>query len=123
MKLEKYDDKLVSFKDSEGYTIEGIPIHYCHEYCFHEYGVDEDCLEILSYVFYESQIEDIKIIDKYSSDHSHLEELVSELDYDEIIDVLENEKSDYDSYKRLIDYLKSINRFNKEEIDNLYKKI
>lgn len=64
MKLSIYDGKLVRIIDKNDVIYEGQCIYDHHEYCMHEFGVDEEALEIDNYLFYESEIKEIEVIEE-----------------------------------------------------------
>ena len=44
--LSKYHEKHVRITDRWGNTLTGVADHFGPDYCFHEYGTEEDCLQI-----------------------------------------------------------------------------
>ena len=93
MKLSKYDKKLVRITDKFNDIYEGICYYNSSDYNEHEYGVNEDSLEILQFSFYESiikKVEEIDSIDKYG----YIEKLIIEDDIDFIEDVLYSEEEE-----------------------------
>ncbi len=64
MNLKKYDKKCIRLSCIDGKDYEGKCSYYSSEYCEHEHGVKEDCLEIVNFVFYEKDIKEIKILKK-----------------------------------------------------------
>ena len=93
MNLSKYDKKLVRITDKFNDIYEGICYYNSFEYNEHEYGVNEDSLEILQFSFYESiikKVEEIDSIDKYG----YIEKLIIEDDIDFIEDVLYSEEEE-----------------------------
>ena len=63
MNLKKYDDKCVQIKCVDGKTYEGICFYNSRDYCFHEFGRDEDCLQIMYTLFYQGDIEKIRSLE------------------------------------------------------------
>lgn len=45
---------------TDGAIFDGVCEHSSPDYCFHEYGVDEEALEIDNFIFYASQIKKIE---------------------------------------------------------------
>ena len=62
MKLYQYDEKLVRVTDPDGRVFSGAALFYPAEYCLHEYGREEECLEIGGYVFYPADIARIEFL-------------------------------------------------------------
>ena len=48
MKLKKYDNKCVRILDIFGNEYEGNCVYNDREYNYHEFGRDEECLQILN---------------------------------------------------------------------------
>jgi hypothetical protein len=46
MRLNKYDDKCIKIIDIFGNIYEGNCTYCCREYNLHEFGRDEECLQI-----------------------------------------------------------------------------
>ncbi len=63
MKLSRFDGKTVRLKTVYGETFEGEAEYDSSDYCFHEFGEEEDALEIDNWLFYNSQIAEIRIIE------------------------------------------------------------
>ena len=62
MKLSDYDGKLVRLTDDNGQVFDGEALWDCEEYCFHEYGVEEEALRIDGWLFYKSQIRHVELL-------------------------------------------------------------
>ena len=71
--LKKYDSELVKIKCIDGKTYEGICSYNSNDYTFHEYGRDEESIEIFHFLFYKRDIEKIDIIDKFTKDFGEIE--------------------------------------------------
>ena len=91
MDLKKYDNKCVRIIDLDNKVFEGNCYYNDKEYNNHEYGRNEDSLQILNIMFYESDIKDIKEIKTFSNkEYGSLEELIIEdSDLDFIEDALD----------------------------------
>lgn len=90
MTLKKYDNKCVRIIDTDDNIFEGNCIFNNKEYNEHEYGRNEDSLQILNIIFYESYIKDIEILKELkNNEYSMLEELIINSDVDFIEDALE----------------------------------
>ena len=106
MKLNKYDNKLVKIVTIDVEIFEGIADYNSKDYCYHEFGRDEECLQIVNVLFFDDYIKEIKIIDNFTTKYSKLEEFIVEDGIDEIIEVIEED----DIYKeRIINYIKDNN--------------
>ena len=57
-----YDGKMVRITDSDGKTFTGIAETQSAEYCFHEYGREEDALEVCHFTIYASDIKEIRLL-------------------------------------------------------------
>lgn len=105
MKLNKYDNKKVRIIDNSNNIFEGRCTYNNREYNYHEFGIDEESLEILNVLFYKSNIKKVKLIKEYVDRYSKLEEIVAE-DAEEI---LNDEEVDEEAKIRLRNYLKDNN--------------
>ena len=63
MKLSKYDNKCIKILDKFGYEYEGNCSYCGKEYNYHEYGRNEESLQILNYMFYKDTIKKIIVLD------------------------------------------------------------
>ena len=61
MKLSNYDGKYVRVTDIHGEVFDGEARWFSAEYCFHEYGREEEALIIDSWLFYKSQIRSLEL--------------------------------------------------------------
>ena len=82
MNLKRYDGKCVRLEDTEGNVFEGICCHNDHEYNYHEFGRDEECLQIVNFLFFKGDIKKIESLEhhrgpygKFSSAYGLLEEM------------------------------------------------
>ena len=90
MTLKKYDNKCVRIIDTDDNVFEGNCIFNSKEYNEHEYGMNEDSLQILNISFYKSYIKSIEILKELRKDeYSMLEELIVDSDKDFLDDALE----------------------------------
>ncbi len=128
MKLNKYDQKLVRITSTDN-VYEGYALYNSSEYNEHEYGVNEDSLELLDILFYKSYIKKVEEIDSFSDDYGPLEELILDSGVDFIEEELESEydihtirllrciKDKYENKKDLKDILnKLLERTHNKEI-------
>ncbi len=60
--LSNYDGKMVRVTDVSGHTFTGIAEEQSNDYCLHEYGRDEEAVEICSYTIYASDIQEIRLL-------------------------------------------------------------
>ena len=74
-------------------VFEGICTYSNDEYCEHEYGRKEDCLEILSFVFFNSDIKSVCEISEFSLPFDYLEEQIIKDGEDSIADVFDSEEN------------------------------
>ena len=90
MNLKKYDNKCVRIIDTDDNIFEGNCIFNSREYNEHEYGMNEDSLQILNISFYKSYIKSIEIIKELRKDeYTMLEELIVNSDKDFLDDALD----------------------------------
>ena len=90
MNLKKYDNKCVRIIDTDDNIFEGNCIFNSREYNEHEYGMNEDSLQILNISFYKSYIKSIEIIKELKKDeYTMLEELIVDSDKDFLDDALD----------------------------------
>ena len=76
MDLSKYDEKYVQLTDIYGETFTGIAVYDSAEYCFHEYGIEEDALRIGDCLIYKSQIASLEEIEPHGSAEIWTERLI-----------------------------------------------
>ena len=90
MNLKKYDNKCVRIIDTDDNIFEGNCIFNSKEYNEHEYGMNEDSLQILNISFYKSYIKSIEILKELRKDeYTMLEELIVDSDKDFLDDALD----------------------------------
>ena len=61
-RMNMYDGKMVQITDSEGRKFTGIAEVQSRDYCFHEYGRDEDAVEVCSFLICLSDIREIRCL-------------------------------------------------------------
>ncbi len=71
--FKKYDNKLVKINCIDGKTYEGICSYNSKDYTLHEYGKEEESLEIFHFLFYKGDINEIKTIDNFSNIYGEIE--------------------------------------------------
>ncbi len=119
MKLDKYDNKRVKINN----MYEGIAMHNSSDYSEHEYGRREEALQLGCTIFYKRDIENIEIIDDYSSPYGKLEEEVFEEGTSLIDEILSSEENEY-VYRMLLYIEDHLDRADDEiikMIEQLYK--
>jgi hypothetical protein len=120
MDLRKYDDKLVRIEDGLGDIYEGVARHDSRDYNFHEYGKDEESIQMSHTIFFKSFIKKIDIIDSFSDKYGLLEESLIESGMDMVDEVLTSEEDI--SITRLLFCIEDrINILSKNEKDELVK--
>ena len=60
--LSNYDGKMVRVTDVSGRIFTGIAEEQSNDYCLHEYGRDEEAVEICNYTIYASDIQEIRLL-------------------------------------------------------------
>ena len=106
MNLAQYDDLCVRVMLIDGEYAEGACMYNSDEYNFHEYGRDEESLQIASFQFYMSDIAKVEIITEenpYRRPYDMIQELSMEDGPDYFQDLLESE--DERNVKRALAYL------------------
>ena len=87
MNLKKYDNKCVRIKCIDGKIYEGICYYDFPDYCFHEYGKDEEAVEILHFLFYKSDIEKIESLEKVNGVYGRFSEPFGEIEKETVNDI------------------------------------
>ena len=102
MDIRKYDGQCVRIKDFSGEVFEGICSYNNPEYDEHEFGRNEECLEILSFLFFKSDIDEIESLEghdgpygKFSGPYGKLEEMTVQDGIDSIEDALFCEENEH----------------------------
>ncbi len=67
LNIISYDGKYVRLTDKWGDTLTGHAEHQPAEYCFHEYGVDEEGLRVEGCIVYASQITSVEEIEMHGT--------------------------------------------------------
>ncbi len=114
MTLNNYDGKCVRIVDAWGDVVEGICTHNSAEYCECEFGRSEECLQIMYFLFYKSDIKEITSLEnkngkygKFSDRYGKIEMMVVEDDIDMLTDALLESENEH-VYRLLLcldDYL------------------
>ena len=120
MNLIKYDNKCIRLVDGLGNVYEGIARYDSRDYNFHEYGKDEESIQMSHTIFFKSFIKKIEIIDSFSDKYGLLEESLLESGMDMVDEVLTSEEDI--SITRLLFCIEDrINILSKNEKDELVK--
>ena len=67
MNLSDYDGKKVRVFLDDGCIFEGFCMHNSQEYCYSEFGIDSECLQICDYLIRKDQIERVEVIERSPS--------------------------------------------------------
>ena len=101
MKLSKFDGKCVRLTDRRGDVFEGVCSHNSADYCMHEFGREEESLQMSQTLFYKSDIKKIKTLKKiigpygcFPSPYGKLEEEIALDGADMIEEVLTSEEDE-----------------------------
>lgn len=92
MNLKRYDNKCIRLVDGLGDIYEGVARHDSRDYNFHEYGKDEESIQMSHTIFFKSFIKKIDIIDSFSDKYGLLEESLIESGIDMVDEVLTSEE-------------------------------
>ncbi len=122
MNLRKLDEKMVRIEDLDGDVYEGTCTYNNSEYNYHEWGREEESLQMSYIHFYKSYIKKVKKIDEFSSPYGKLEELVLDSGVSFVEEVLDSE-DDISIYRLLLCLEDNIGSFSKEEKNRLKKQI
>ena len=121
MNLKRYDNKYIRLVDGLGDIYEGVARHDSRDYNFHEYGKDEESIQMSHTIFFKSFIKKIDIIDSFSDKYGLLEESLLESGMDMVDEVLTSE--DDISINRLLlcleDKIKSLSKSDRDELMNI----
>ena len=60
-----YEQKLIRLTDDQGNTFTGIADTLPAEFCMHEYGTEEEAIQLGEYIIYRSQIKKVEILPTY----------------------------------------------------------
>ena len=71
LKLAQYDNKCVRLVDSLGNVVEGVASYNSQDYNEHEYGRDEDGLQLASFLFFRSDITEITSLEEVEGPYGH----------------------------------------------------
>ncbi len=105
MNLRKYDDKCVKIIDIFGREYEGNCVFNNKGYNYHEFGKNQDSLQILYFMFYKDIIKKIIVLDKgFVDDYGLLEEEIILDGVDYVKDSFDYEDDEH--ICRLIKYIK-----------------
>ncbi len=63
IQLSDYDDKKIRVYLNDGSTFEGYAFHNSREYCYCEFGIDAECLQIGDYLIRDKEIGRVEIIE------------------------------------------------------------
>ena len=118
--LTKYDNRFIRLVDGLGDIYEGVAHYDSRDYNFHEYGKDEESIQMSHTIFFKFVIKTIEIIDSFSDKYGLLEESLLESGMDMVDEVLTSEEDI--SITRLLFCIEDrINILSKNEKDELVK--
>ena len=118
--LTKYDNRFIRLVDGLGDIYEGVAHYDSRDYNFHEYGKDEESIQMSHTIFFKFVIKKIEIIDSFSDKYGLLEESLLESGMDMVDEVLTSEEDI--SITRLLFCIEDrINILSKNEKDELVK--
>ena len=86
MDLKKYDGKPVRITEKSGDVFEGICAYRDKEYCEHEFGRGQECLEIVNFLFFPGDIRLIEDLGERRTAYGHFSSPYGKL---EVINVLD----------------------------------
>lgn len=121
MKLKNYDNKLVRITTIDDNVYEGNCYHNSKDYDYHEFGVDEESLQIVCFIFYKSDIKKVELIDDFSDKYGLLEKESFESGIDIIEEVFESEEDEH-KYRLLLyieDHIDELKSYKNEMIKQL----
>ena len=99
MELRNLDDKPVRLVTRAGEVFEGVSVYHSADYCEHEYGINDECLQIVNFLFPRSDIVSVEDLEgsrgpygPFSAPYGRIEEMNARDDINIIRDVLESEE-------------------------------
>ena len=95
MNLKPYDGKRVRIFEKNGECFEGICDYCGKEYCMHEFGQEEECLQIANFLFLKNNIRSVEVIESYQDPFGSLEKLNFQDGVDSIADELFCEEEEH----------------------------
>lgn len=101
MNLIKYDNKCVRIICIDGKTYEGNCQYNSKDYCLHEFGRNEESLDIFHFMFYKKDIKKITIIDKFTEKYGEIEKATCK-DMDLLEQALDSDEDDIHVYRLLL---------------------
>ena len=85
-KLSKYDGTCVRITTREGEVYDGICEYNSPDYCAHEFGRDEECLQLVWYLFYKSDIKKIESLEAHTGPYGRFCDPFGKLEEDTAAD-------------------------------------
>ncbi len=76
MDIKQYDQKYVRLKDIFGDTLIGMATHHSPDYCYHEFAVDEEALQIEDCIIYASLVDTVEVITPHGTAELWTEHLI-----------------------------------------------
>ena len=76
MDLTLYDQKYVRLKDIYGGDFIGMAVHHSPDYCYHEFAVDEEALQIEDCIIYASQVASVEVVTPHGTAELWTEQLI-----------------------------------------------
>ena len=88
LNIGNYDGKRVRITEANGEVFEGVAAYYNKDYCEHEYGRREPCLQIANFTFFRSDVKAVETLrGQYAAPYGRIEEL----NFQDGIDSIEDE--------------------------------
>jgi len=122
MNLIKYDNRFIRLVDGLGDIYEGVARYDSRDYNLHEYGKEEESIQMSHTIFFKSFIKKIEIIDSFSDKYGLLEESIIDLGMDMVDEVLTSEE-DVSINRLLLCLEDKIKTLSKNDIDELLKSL
>lgn len=102
MDLSRYDGQCVRVIDDEGNVFDGICTHNSREYCMHEFGRDEECLQIEGFLLFPSYIVSVESLEgnsgpygRFLDPYGDLERMTVQDGLDSIQEALDSEEGEH----------------------------
>lgn len=123
MNLKEYDDKIIRVITIDDEIYDGICSYNENEYNLLELGINEESLQILSYLFFPRDIKEVIELGEFKDDYGLLEEEIVSEGIDDITDAIEYTIDDhtyrilcclekhpkFENKEEILDYIKSYN--------------
>ncbi len=125
MKLAKFDSKIIRIITIDDEIYEGIASYNSQDYDEHEFGRNEESIQIAYCLFYKNDIKKIEVLDNFRDKYGLIEEVAVKDGIDFIDEILYSEEEEHISRLLLciLDHIGEINykALLKKKLEEFYK--